>query len=85
MPLRHYCTGVFESLIWQSRLVCLGVLTVNEHHRLLYGMLVAELGVQQGPADKGAVVRGLVPAHVQMVNIHMAQAAHHLHLILDCG
>ena len=46
-------------------------------------MLVAELGVEQCSADKGAVVGGLVPAHMQMVNVYMTQRTHHLHLVLD--
>ena len=59
-------------------------LTVDEHHRLLDGVLVAELGVEQRAADEGAVEGGLVPAHVQMVDVDVAQGPHHLHLILDC-
>lgn len=46
-------------------------------------MLVAELGVKQRSADKGAVEGGLVPAHMQMVNVDVAQGTHHLHLVLD--
>lgn len=46
-------------------------------------MLVAELGVKQGPANKGAIVSGLVPAHMQMVNVDVTQGTHHLHLVLD--
>lgn len=46
-------------------------------------MLVTELGIQEGPGDERAVVRGLVPAHVEVVNVHMAKAPHHFHLILD--
>lgn len=46
-------------------------------------MLVAELRIQERPGDERAVVCGLVPAHVEMVNVDMAKAAHHLHLILD--
>lgn len=47
-------------------------------------MLVAELGIQQRSAHKGAVERGLVPAHMQMINVHMTKTPHHLHLILNC-
>lgn len=46
-------------------------------------MLVAELGVEQCSANKGAIVGGLVPAHMQMVNVDMTQRTHHLHLVLD--
>lgn len=46
-------------------------------------MLVAELRVKQGSADKGAIVSGLVPAHMQMVNVDVTQGTHHLHLVLD--
>lgn len=46
-------------------------------------MLVAELGIQERPGDERAIVRGLVPAHMKMVNVDMAKAPHHLHLILD--
>lgn len=58
-------------------------LTVDEHHGLLDGVLVAELGVEQRSADEGAVVGGLVPAHVKVVDVHVAQRTHHLHLVLD--
>lgn len=46
-------------------------------------MLVAELGVEEGSADKGAIVGRLVPAHVQMVDVDVTQGPHHLHLVLD--
>lgn len=46
-------------------------------------MLVAELGVKQGSTNKGAIVSGLVPAHMQMVNVDVTQGTHHLHLVLD--
>lgn len=59
------------------------VLTVNENDRLLDGVLVAELRVQQGAGDKRAVVGRLVPADVKMVDVDVAEAPHHLHLILD--
>lgn len=45
------------------------LLTINEHDGLFNGMLVAELGVEQGPTNKGAIESGLVPAHMQMVNV----------------
>lgn len=32
-------------------------------------MLIAELGVEQGSTNKGPIVSGLVPAHMQMVNV----------------
>lgn len=46
-------------------------------------MLVTELRIQKGPGDERAIVCGLVPAHVEVVDVYMAQAPHHLHLILD--
>ena len=58
-------------------------LTVDEDNRLLDGMLVTELGVEEGTADKRAVISGLVPAHMQMVDVDVTQASHHLHLVLD--
>lgn len=58
-------------------------LTINQHHGLFDGMLVAELRVQQGSADERAVVRGLIPADVEMVDVHMPQTPHHLHLVLN--
>lgn len=60
-----------------------GLLTIDEYNRLFDGMLVAELGVEQRSADKGAIVGGLVPAHMQMVNVDVTQRTHHLHLVLD--
>lgn len=45
------------------------VLTINEHDRLFDCMLIAELRVEQGSTDEGAIVGGLVPAHMQMVNV----------------
>lgn len=59
-----------------------GLLTIDEYNRLFDGMLVAELGVEQRSADKGAIVGGLVPAHMQMVNVDVTQRTHHLHLVL---
>lgn len=47
-------------------------------------MLVAELRVQQGSAHEGAEERGLVPTHVQMVDVDVTETSHHLHLILNC-
>lgn len=58
-------------------------LTVNKHHGLLDSVLVAELGVQQGSAHEGAVVRGLVPADVEVVDVDVTEAPHHLHLVLN--
>lgn len=49
------------------------VLTINEHDRLLNGMLVTKLRIEQRSADKGAIVSGLVPAHMQMVNVDVTQ------------
>lgn len=46
-------------------------------------MLVAELRVKQRSADEGAIVGGLVPAHMQMVNVDVTQGTHHLHLVLN--
>lgn len=60
-----------------------GQLTINEHDGLFDGVLIAELRVEQRSADKGAIVGGLVPAHMQMVNVDVAQRTHHLHLVLD--
>lgn len=59
------------------------LLTINEHNRLFNGMLVTELRVEQRSANKGAIVGGLVPAHMQMVNVDMTQRTHHLHLVLN--
>lgn len=59
------------------------VLTINKHNGLFNGVLVAELGVKQGSANKGAIVSGLVPAYMQMVNVDVTQGTHHLHLVLD--
>lgn len=59
------------------------LLTIDEHNGLLDGMLVAELRIEQRSADKGAIVGGLVPAHMQMVNVDVTQRTHHLHLVLD--
>lgn len=49
------------------------VLTINKHNGLLDGMLVTKLRIEQRSADKGAIVSGLVPAHVQMVNVDVTQ------------
>lgn len=46
-------------------------------------MLVTELRIQEGSGDERAIVRGLVPAHVEVVDVDMAEAAHHFHLILN--
>lgn len=62
---------------------CTGLLTIYEYYGLLNGVLVAELRVEQRSADKGAIVGGLVPAHMQMVNVDVTQRTHHLHLVLD--
>lgn len=59
------------------------LLTINEHNRLFNGMLVTELRVEQRSANKGAIVGGLVPAYMQMVNVDMTQRTHHLHLVLN--
>lgn len=59
------------------------ILTINEHDRLFNCMLIAELGVEQGSTNKGAIESGLVPAHMQMVNVDVTQGTHHLHLVLD--
>lgn len=59
------------------------LLTINEHNRLFNGMLVTELRVEQRSANKGAIVGGLVPAHMQMVNVDVTQRTHHLHLVLN--
>lgn len=59
------------------------LLTIDEYDGLFDGMLVAKLGIEQRPADKGAIVGGLVPAHMQMVNVDVTQGTHHLHLVLD--
>lgn len=56
-----------------QRVLFTSMLTVNEHHGLFDGMLVTELRVEQRPADKRAVEGGLVPAHMQMVNVDVAQ------------
>lgn len=58
-------------------------LTINKHHRLLDGMLVTELRVQQRSTDKRAVICGLIPADVKMVDVNVTQAPHHLHLVLN--
>jgi len=59
------------------------LLTIDQYNGLFNGVLVAELGVEQRSADKGAIVGGLVPAHMQMVNVDVTQGTHHLHLVLD--
>lgn len=59
------------------------LLTIDEYNRLFNGMLIAKLGVKQCSANKGAIVGGLVPAHMQMVNVDVTQRTHHLHLVLD--
>lgn len=59
--------------------------TVNENDGFLNGVLVAELGVQEGAGDKRPIVGRLIPAHVKMVDVDMAEAAHHFHLILNYG
>lgn len=46
-------------------------------------MLVTKLRIQKCPGDKRAIVCGLVPAHMEMVNVYVAKAAHHFHLILN--
>ena len=55
---------------------------INEDDRLFNGVLVAELRIQKRPGNEGAVICGLIPAHVEVINVDMAKAAHHLHLIL---
>lgn len=57
--------------------------TVYEHDGLLDGVLVTELRVQESPAHERPVEGGLVPTHVKMIDVHMTQAPHHLHLILN--
>lgn len=59
------------------------MLTVNENDRFLDGVLVTELGIQESTGNKGAIVRGLIPADMEMVNIDMAKTTHHFHLILN--
>lgn len=59
------------------------LLTIDEYNRLFDSMLVAELGVEQRSANEGAIVGGLVPSHMQMVNVDVTQRTHHLHLVLD--
>lgn len=57
--------------------------TVDKHNRLLDGVLVAELRVHESPTDERAVEGWLVPAHVKVIDVDMAQTSHHLHLILN--
>lgn len=79
------CSPAYALLIFTFffHVVCFGLLTINEHHGLFNGMLVAKLGVEERSADKRAVVGGLVPAHMQMVDVDVTQGTHHLHLVLD--
>lgn len=58
-------------------------LTINEHHRLFDGVLVAELRVQESSADERPVESGLIPADVKMVDVHVPETPHHLHLVLN--
>lgn len=58
-------------------------LTVYKHHGLLDSVLVAELGVRRRSAQEGAVVRGLVPADVEVVDVDVMETPHHSHLVLN--
>lgn len=60
-------------------------LTIDQYNRLFYRVLVVELGVQQRAVDEGTKVCGLVPTHMQVIDVHMTQVSHHLHLILHCS
>lgn len=69
---RVQCLGVLHIITIQKKKNVV-VLTVNKHNGLLDGMLVTKLRIEQRSADKGAIVSGLVPAHVQMVNVDVTQ------------
>lgn len=57
--------------------------TVDKHNRLLDGVLVTELRVHKSPTDERAVWGWLIPAHVKVIDVDMAQTSHHLHLIMN--
>ena len=58
--------------------------TIYKDYRFFYRMLVVELRVKQCLVDEGAKVCALIPANMQVVNIHMSQMPHHLHLVGNC-
>lgn len=71
-----HCFGVLHIVAIQKKMQkrkIIVVLTINKHHGLLNGMLVTKLRIEQRSAHKGAIVSGLVPAHVQMVNVDVTQ------------
>ena len=57
-------------------------LTVDQYDGLADILLVVELGLDERLVDEGAHVGGLVPAHGAVVNVDLAQAPHHVHLVL---
>ena len=56
---------------------------VYQRHTLGDSGLVGELGLDKGLVQEGAEVGRLIPADGVVVNVHLAQALHHLPLILD--
>ncbi len=57
--------------------------TIYKHNWLFDGVLVAELRLQKGPADKRTVESWLVPTQMKMINVYMVQTYHNLHQILN--
>jgi len=58
--------------------------TVNENNRLINAELVVELRINKSFVDVRPKVCALIPADVQVIDIHMAQILHHFQLITHC-
>ena len=61
--------------------VCGDTLTVDEDDRLFDRALVVKLRVEEVLVDERPEVGALIPADVKMVDVHLTQVPHHLHLV----
>jgi hypothetical protein len=72
----HACVrACVPRCLWGSSLPSSAILCGTAH-------LVVELGVDARVVDEGAEVGRLVPAHRVVVHVNLAQALHHVHLVL---
>jgi hypothetical protein len=60
----------------------MSLLTMDDEDRLAEGLLELELVLNQGLVHKVAHVSGLVPADRVIIDVDLAQAAHHLDLVV---
>jgi len=59
-------------------------ITINENNGLVDAELVVELRVNESFVDVRPKVCALIPADVQVIDVHMTQILHHFQLITHC-